>query len=429
MFKPFSGLDYLKIDIANAAGQDKKQFEQRIEWFNNNIPESVVTMDNKELLAFIESFNPDEIDSKELFFTGLMAYKDHWYNRPSGYRCQLDAICSGASIMSCLTADRKGLFNTGLLGNVRSDLYTAVHETMKKLYKKPLIYTRDSIKKAVMCFLYGSTAEPAKVFEETEVLEVFWKAVSIEAEGAYTLQQLLINNWNPKATFHHWMLPDAFEAHLPVMVEREYIYTVEDDEPFDIRFNIKTEGTKKKSVSNCANLIHSVDAMLVREMARRCMFDTEHLQEVYWYLNNTIDSLYEPLSMDELDKMGQLGVLIYAYEESKFCSVRILDEIKSQADTYKLSKEHRTKLISIIEKMLHHGNIEMVAIHDCYTALPNNMNYIRYWYKEMCADIVESNMLSYLYNQITSDKLTDNTSKTYRKRIADEVRNSNYGLS
>lgn len=64
-----------------------------------------------------------------------------------------------------------------------------------------------------------------------------------------------------------------------------------------------------------------------------------------------------------------------------------------------------------------------------FTSSPNNMNYIRYWYKEMCADIVESNMLSYLYNQITSDKLTDNTSKTYRKRIADEVRNSNYGLS
>lgn len=433
MFSIYSDLDYLKIDIANAAGQDKKLFEERIDWFNQNIPESVVTLNPKELLEFCQSFNPDDIESIELMFTGLQAYQDYWFKRPSGYRCQLDAICSGASIMSALTADKRGLMNTGLYGNKRGDLYTAVYQTMKTMCKLPDVFKRGDIKDATMTFLYGSTAEPERVFNgNEEVIEIFWKAIEIEAKGAYELQMALTTNWNPKATYHHWILPDGFEAHIPVIVDKEFKYTLEEDnEKIEIPFRLKIEGTKKQSVSNCANQIHSIDGMLVREMARRCMFDMAHIQEVLWYLHNIKDELYAPLSIEELDKLGKLGELIYYYEESKFCSIRIVDEIKSQADTYKLSKEHRTKLISILSRMVQHGYIETCAIHDCYVALSKHMNYIRYWYKEMLADIVESNMLVYMYNQINPSNYfeSDPISKVLRKSVAEEVRNSNYGLS
>ena len=57
------------------------------------------------------------------------------------------------------------------------------------------------------------------------------------------------------------------------------------------------------------------------------------------------------------------------------------------------------------------------------------MNYIRYWYKEICADIVESNMLSFLYNQIQEeDQIVDPVPKAYRKQVANQVRQSSYGL-
>lgn len=433
MFTIYSDLDYLKIDIANAAGQDKKLFEERINWFNQNIPDSVVTLNSKELLEFCQSFNPDSIESIELMFTGLQAYQDYWFKRPSGYRCQLDAICSGASIMSALTADKRGLMNTGLIGNKRGDLYTAVYETMKTMCNLPDIYSRSDIKKPTMTFLYGSNAQPEETFnDDKKVIEAFWKAVETEAKGAYELQMALTTNWNPKATFHHWVLPDGFEVHIPVIVDKEFKYTLkENNEEIEIPFRLKVKGTKKHSVSNCANSIHSVDSMIVREMTRRCMFNMEHVQEVLWYLVNTKEELYEPLPIDDLDKLGKLGELIYYYNQSKFCSIRIIDEIKSQADTYKLSKEHREKLISILSKMVQHGYIETCAIHDCFTALPKHMNYIRYWYKEMLADIVESNLLVYLYNQINISNYfeEDPISKTLRKSIAKEVRNSNYGLS
>ena len=192
--KTFTGLEYLKIDIANAAGQDKKLFEERLQWFDENIPETVVTMSNQELKEF-----------------GLMAYKDTFYNKPTGYMCQLDAISSGASLMSCLMGDRKGLKNTGLLGNKRSDLYTAIYNKMKEIYKLSLSYKRDDIKKAAMTFLYGSVRQPSVIFNnDKDIIEAFWEAVKIEATGAYMLQQLLTSTWNPNATYYQIYLLHIF---------------------------------------------------------------------------------------------------------------------------------------------------------------------------------------------------------------------------
>lgn len=56
------------------------------------------------------------------------------------------------------------------------------------------------------------------------------------------------------------------------------------------------------------------------------------------------------------------------------------------------------------------------------------MNYIRYWYKEIMANITESNLLVFLYNQITSNKIKDPISKQTRLETANLIRNSNYGL-
>ena len=50
--KAYSGIDYLKIDVANNFGLDKKQFEERIDWFNKTIePRVNKTSSNEELLA------------------------------------------------------------------------------------------------------------------------------------------------------------------------------------------------------------------------------------------------------------------------------------------------------------------------------------------------------------------------------------------
>lgn len=53
------------------------------------------------------------------------------------------------------------------------------------------------------------------------------------------------------------------------------------------------------------------------------------------------------------------------------------------------------------------------------------MNTVRYWYKEMLAELAESNTLNNILMEISDGKV----SVEIKDNIADKIRNSNYALS
>lgn len=168
-----------------------------------------------------------------------------------------------------------------------------------------------------------------------------------------------------------------------------------------------------------------IDGLLMRELYRRTMFDVAKYQEVLFYLVQCPKDLYEPVEepKDKLDTLNKL------YEQSLFVSVEICNHINSISDVARINPNLVQELINILELMLKQGYIECSSIHDCLFCLPNNMNFIRYWYKELMANIVDSSMLVFMYNQLMeSEQIEDVVSKSYRKKIAELVRNSNYGL-
>lgn len=63
-----------------------------------------------------------------------------------------------------------------------------------------------------------------------------------------------------------------------------------------------------------------------------------------------------------------------------------------------------------------------------FSSLPKYGNFIRYWYKEVMADIVESDLLPFLVNQVKDIGLEHHVSKEQRKLVANLVRQSNYGI-
>lgn len=121
--------------------------------------------------------------------------------------------------------------------------------------------------------------------EDTPELEAFYEAVTQIAPGATLLRNTLINAWQPFADKHSWVLPDGFHAHVKVMVSEDK--KIEIDElshaTFTHRF-YENAGTES-GLSLAANVIHSLDGMVVREMNRRCNYDPEQLQDALALIN------------------------------------------------------------------------------------------------------------------------------------------------
>ena len=75
--------------------------------------------------------------------------------------------------------------------------------------------------------------------------------------------------------------------------------------------------------------------------------------------------------------------------------------------------------------MLARGSSPVVTVHDSFGSLPTHCNTVRYWYKEICAELAESNMLAFLVSQITGKCVT------YVKKsndLGNKIRNSSYGI-
>jgi len=63
-----------------------------------------------------------------------------------------------------------------------------------------------------------------------------------------------------------------------------------------------------------------------------------------------------------------------------------------------------------------------------FSAHPNNLNYVRYWYNHMVANVVDSNLLQCILDQISPEKIEIYNGAYTRKLIAKKVLDSDYGI-
>lgn len=418
----FTDLEYLKIDIANSFGLDKENYDKRLEWFDKNIP-NVKEFSNKQLLKFTES-----ADEPHLMLAGLIAYRDYLNNRPSGYRVAFDACNSGCQIMSALTRDTNGLNLTGMLENKRYDFYTEVYKVFKERIGSTENIERTHLKKAIMTSYYGSVQRPYRILGKHNY-PVFVSLMEEMTTGAWTLRNILIDQWKPDVNVQEWVLPDGFNAYCPVEqeVEKSINYN-----GIQIDYKVKENLPTESGLSNAANVVHSYDAFIAREVIRRSKYDPYQLQYVLHLFNMITDQLdndaIEAVDINTRKSLGTLGELIHLYEETNILTVRIIEYIKDIAQLLQLSKKHRTELKQLLSKMVQYKSFDIAVVHDSFSCLPCNMNYVRYWYNDVLANTVHSNALQFLLNQVCIEPpaLPKCDEKSYL--LANQVRNSNYGI-
>ncbi|WP_027854426.1 DNA-directed RNA polymerase [Marinobacterium litorale] len=409
----FTGYQYLMIDAANHFGMDKELFETRIQWVKDN-------MNQLEMLV-------DQADKPPLFLAAVMAIRDAQAGKPSGHLVGFDSCSSGLQFMAVMIGCEETAKNTGLVDpSVRADMYSTCTDTMNQLLIKEGISVapeRSEVKSAQMCHFYGSRAKPKEIFgEDTVELEKFYEAQYIVAPGAVDVMDTFLASWDRDARAHEWTLPDGFKARCKV----KYAFDVEievdelDHAQFTHRFyeNLSTNEYQAKigepvkdGLSNAANLTHSVDGMVVREMNRRCNYNPDQLKGALTFIERVLEerNCSQPMPIDR----------------SKFMSlvhVETLDRLTVGGYT----NDQLLQLKEVIEASLNHKPFPIICVHDEFKCHANNCNALRQTYIDILAELADSNILEDLLTQVFGEPVP------IQKRsnsLSTLIRQSNYALS
>lgn len=399
MMKVFSSKEYLKIDIANNFGLDKLNWEDRLDWFDQN---------ESRLLQLVP-----KAKTPALFYAGAKAWEAVKRNEPIGYPISLDATASGIQILSVLTGDRSAAFLSNVLdAGKRMDVYTSVYEEMLRRADQNIQLTRDTVKNAVMTSCYGSKAQPKKAFGEGPLLEIFHQTMKDLCPGIWQFNKAMLAWWDPSATQYSWKLPDNFHVHIKVMsLVQETVQFLGEDHHIYRKENLPME----KGRSLGANLTHSVDGFIVRELTRRCSYNPQQIAEIRALLRT--GRSVQDHSRTNAKMVLKLWTL---YQQSGILSARILDYL----DYATIHLVDRTKIQELIDS-LPKKPFRILSIHDCFRIHPNYGNDLRRQYIRLLYEIANSHLLQFLLDQMLKDPVQVTKLEDFSKEVLD----SNYALS
>ncbi len=408
----YSGFQYLLIDAATQFGHDKLTFEERIAWATGALPVL------EQLI--------DDAETKPLYIKAVQAIRKAQQGLPTGHLVGVDGTCSGIQMMSVLTGCEAGATATGLVDpNVRADAYTTCTEVMNGILGGNLVVARSNAKQALMTSFYGSKAEPKNLFgDETPELAAFYQAAQIIAPGAWELLQDLLASWQPYALQHAWVMPDGFDARIKVMKKVDARIEVDELDHATFSYEFYENQGSKSGLSNAANVTHSVDAYVLRSMHRRCNYDREIAEQAAAWIQ--IEMLERNLNHPRTVSMpqGKAGYYVAQYERSSVADIVIMPYLNRE-NLKQLSNQHLAALAGIINGMLQYQPFELVTIHDEFKAHPNNINWVRWQYKEILADLADSYLLDDLLSQLHGKPgMFPKLSQT----LGDKIRESAYGL-
>lgn len=414
----FTGWEYLLIDAANQFGHDKMLFEERIKWAEDHLHELEALADQAAK------------KTRPLYLKAVLAIRKALRGEASGHLVGFDGVCSGVQIMSAITGCIEGCKATGLVDTgIRPDAYSLTTQVMNDLLADQglaVTVSRDDAKQALMTSFYGSRKTPKDIFgEDTPELNAFYLAAHKVAPGAWELLQDLLGSWQPWALEHSWTLPDGYVARVKVMAPKEARIEVDelDHATFTYEF-YENEGTKT-GLANAANVVHSIDALVLREMHRRCNYNHETDGVGAICVREELERrTLEGCEEDEMDPNSKINYYVGHWARSGFASMVIMPHINA-TNVRMIPTELLQELAAIIETM-NHKPFPIITVHDEFKAHPNYINHMRQHYINILAELADSVIVSDILSQLhgrpgTFTKLSNDLSK--------HIRNSNYALS
>ena len=405
----------LAIDMANNLGKDKLNWIDRIKYINS--------MSEEQLY---QATSQDDIDNPYLYMTACSFYLESKDNPSltSGYPVSFDATASGSQILACLTGDLAtaricNVVNTG----IREDSYTTLYKAFKK-YVPEVDISRKDFKKAPMTVFYGSKKQPEEIIGEDN-LQYFYKVMYKYCPLPMKLNDILLDNWQEDVESYGWTLPDGFT----VLIKNKTVVNEEIDlgEYGTVTVSHKEISKLEKGEpgtrSYSANLVHSVDALILREVVAMAMHQKDVVARVTKLIEN---KSYQLFSKNKGKDTAMVEKLQSLYKQSGFLSDRILDYLHEGTISL-LDKDTIEELKDMLDVINQMGEpFEVVTIHDCFRVLPKHVNAIRkaYIYQMYKIAKTKGKMLNFLLSQLFNTEVNFG----FGKLNPEDVLNSDYAL-
>jgi len=231
---------------------------------------------------------------------------------------------------------------------------------------------------------------PEAIFGEN--INLFYETMEHMAPGAWDLNLGLQELWDEiDGNTYDWYMPDGFYACIETS-DKEVIPFTFMEEEYEVVQTVNERPRFHKGLG--PNLVHSIDGMIVREMFRRCQFNTNTVTRV---INLIVDGKNGTTGRSA-EKVKDLW---NSYQESGFLSVRILDYLFE--DTIGLVD---TVIIAKMIQAMPQKSFQLVSVHDCFRCHPNYGNDLRRQYNTIMADIAESTILDYMVQQLCGSKVS-----------------------
>jgi len=279
MQQEYTGLEYVKISVANAMGLDGETFKHRLDMFDKH-----VSMDSEGVYCDFE-------DPKEpiTLHKSLRAYEDVMNDVPTGYIMGMDATASGLQIMAVLsgcikTARACNLVNTGK----RENAYALVAEKMNVKLPIHEFVGPKQVKKPTMTHFYNSIAKPRELLSTAQLI-AFYEVLIDEFPGATDVMESVNGCWTNKDQFKVTM-PDGF-----VMLMRNFVKYHKDIEIFGHTFNYSWSefGANGNHLPLAANITHGTDGYVARELVMLCPFEVLIIHDCFYCSPNNMGAMRE----------------------------------------------------------------------------------------------------------------------------------------
>lgn len=206
---------------------------------------------------------------------------------------------------------------------------------------------------------YGSSNKPIEIFgKDTPELHAFEDACHKVAPEAFKLMQDLIDAWQPMALEHSWYMPDAFAVKIKVMETVEKTLRIDELDDLAITVHLKENKGSKRGVALAANVVHSVDAYVLRTMQRRCSYDKQQVVNCLGLIQAELMIHERPTIVDP-----KLEELLALYSETLIVDVRMVDYITT-ASIGAVPQPLLRKLSDILQAMLIQGSFDLLTVHD-----------------------------------------------------------------